>query len=50
MAGLILDSIDFSAYEQATEFKAKVRPASIFADELRAEFAPRAPGGRSALM
>ena len=44
MALMIPDDIDFSAYEQATEFKAKVRPASIFADELDAEF--MAPGDR----
>lgn len=41
MANLIPDSIDFSAFEAATEFKAKVRPASIFADDLDAEFTPR---------
>lgn len=44
MAHMIPDDIDFAAYEQSTEFKAKVRPASIFADELDAEFAP--PGKR----
>lgn len=38
MAQLIPDEFDFSAYEQATEFKAKVRTASAFADELDAEF------------
>lgn len=41
MAGLIPDDIDFAAYEEATEFKAKVRPASVFADALEAEFTPR---------
>lgn len=35
------DTIDFSAYERQTEAKAKVRAASVFADELRAEFAVR---------
>lgn len=49
MAGLIPDTIDFSAYEAETEFAAKVRPASIFADELDAEFAPRT-GGRRVVM
>lgn len=46
MAHLIDDEIDFGAYEQATEFKAKVRSASAFADELDAEFSPRAGGKR----
>lgn len=41
MAGLIRDDIDFAAYEEATEFKAKVRPASVFADELDGEFTPK---------
>ena len=41
---LSADEIDFTAYEQATEFKAKVRPASLYADELMAEFsAPTGP-------
>lgn len=39
MAGLIPDTIDFAAYERATECHAKVRAASIFADDLVAEFA-----------
>lgn len=41
MANLIRDDIDFRAYEESTEFKAKVRPASVFADELDAEFTPK---------
>jgi twinkle protein len=49
MAGLIRDDIDFAAYEVETEFAAKVRPASIFADDLEAEFTPRI-GVRSPVM
>ena len=41
MAHVIPDDIDFTAYEQATEFKAKVRAAHNFADELDAEFMSR---------
>ena len=40
MAQLIPDSIDFSAYEHETEFKVKVRPASVFAEDLDAKFEP----------
>lgn len=51
MAHMIPDEMDFAAYEQATEFKAKVRPASIFLDDLDAEFEPsrrvRAPAMHS---
>ena len=36
MAFLSPDEIDFSAYERETECKVKVRPASMFADELDA--------------
>ena len=50
MAELIPDDINFEAYEQATEFKAKVRPAKVFADELDREFAPRQPGQRRVVM
>lgn len=42
MASLIPDSIDFSAFEHSTEFRAKVRPASIFGEDLDRHFAPRA--------
>lgn len=42
MAKLIADSIDFAAYEHDTEFKIKVRPASVFADELEQAFNPAA--------
>ena len=35
MAQLIPDEIDFGAYMGATEFKAKVRPASAFTDDVR---------------
>lgn len=41
MAELIRDDIDFSAYERETELRVQVRPASIYADELRAQFAPK---------
>lgn len=49
MAFLNEDEIDFAAYEAQTECKVKVRQASAFADELDAEFAPRA-GGRKSVM
>lgn len=35
------DDIDFGAYEKDTEYRAKVRHASAFSDELDAEFTPR---------
>lgn len=38
MAGLIRDEIDFGAYERSTECRAKVRAASLFADDLAAAF------------
>jgi len=41
MAYLSPDDIDFAAYERDTECKVKVRPASVFAEELDAEFTPR---------
>lgn len=50
MAFLTEDEIDFSAYERETECSVKVRPASLFADELDAEFTPRPAGGRRAAM
>jgi twinkle protein len=36
-----MDDIDFAAYERATEAQLKVRPASMFADQLVARFKPR---------
>lgn len=42
-------AIDFSAYLRDTEASVKVRPASVFAEELRAEFAERT-GKRTAEM
>lgn len=42
----IPDTMDFSAYEQATEAGVKVRRASAFSDQLLAEFAHRPPGSR----
>lgn len=47
MAQLIPDDIDFSAYETQTEAAVKVRRASVFAEELVAEFAPPKPEQRS---
>ncbi len=41
MAHLIPDSFDFAAYTRDTEGRTKVRPASAFADDLKARFAPR---------
>lgn len=40
MAKLLPDSLDFAAYEEATECQIQVRQASVFADELDAEFEP----------
>lgn len=40
MAKLLPDSLDFAAYEQETECQVLVRPASLFADDLEAEFEP----------
>lgn len=39
MAELIPDSIDFAAYMQQTDAKVKVKPASVFADDLVGIFA-----------
>lgn len=44
------DDIDWAAYEAATDLQIKVRPASMFADELVAHFAPKTPGARRARM
>lgn len=45
------DTIDWRVYERDTDAKTRVRPASIFADELVAQFAPRpAKGSRRARM
>ncbi len=40
MARLIPDSIDFAQYERDTEFRVKVRPASLFEDDLTRHFEP----------
>ncbi len=50
MAALIPDDIDFSEYERETDCKAKVRPASVFSDELDAAFTPRTSGQRRSTM
>lgn len=50
MAGFIKDSMDFAAYEEATEASQKVRPASAFVDALDAEFGPRDSGPRHPAM
>jgi twinkle protein len=51
MAKLLPDSIDFAAYERETECQILVRKASLFAEDLDAEFEPstrrRAPAMRS---
>ena len=41
MAELILDDIDFSAYEAETELRVHIRPASKYLDDLRAQFASK---------
>lgn len=47
MARLIeTDTIDWGVYERQTEAAAKVRPASLYSDELDAQFAPRERGSR----
>lgn len=46
MAGLIADSIDFSAYEKQTEFAAAVKSAARWGDEL-AELAAAPDGART---
>ncbi|WP_342620839.1 DnaB-like helicase C-terminal domain-containing protein [Rhodoferax sp. GW822-FHT02A01] len=40
---LIPDDIDFEAYLEETEFKAKVQSAAHFAEDVKAELDPRAP-------
>lgn len=47
---LSADSIDFSAYMRDTEFKAKVRSAKDFTDDLLESFAERVKGKRSPSM
>jgi len=37
---LMPDEIDFAAYERSTEAKIKIKPASIYADELHQQFMP----------
>lgn len=49
MANLIPDDIDFAAYEAETEFRVKVRRASVFADDLHAKF-DASPSSRSPAM
>lgn len=44
------DDIDWNAYEAQTDLEVKIRPASIFADELVAHFAPKAASARRARM
>lgn len=41
MAEFLPDDIDWRHYERATEAKVKVIPASVFADQLRAQFVPK---------
>lgn len=41
MAEVLSDDFDYRAYERLTEAQIKVRPASVFRDELMAEFAER---------
>lgn len=40
MAHVLRDDIDWAAYERDTECRAKVKPASIFEDELKSRFLP----------
>jgi twinkle protein len=40
---LIPDTIDWASYAKATEARVKVKAASVFTDELLAEFTPRDP-------
>lgn len=49
-AVLNADSIDWAAYEQATEPQIRVRKASEFADDLEAEFTHRSKSQRSVMM
>lgn len=50
MSRFIPDDIDFSAYEQETEFKAHVRKPSDFADDLDDEFRPAGSRKRHGVM
>ena len=46
----IPDNIDFGAYEQETEFAARVRKPSAFVEDLDVEFAPDGTRKRSPMM
>lgn len=50
MKTLSADEMDFASYYRQTQAKAKVRPASIFGEEVAAEFVERAPGARRSVM
>lgn len=50
MAQLIPDDIDWNAYAAETELRVKVRKASIYAEGLRREFAPKAANARTSEM
>lgn len=50
MAQLLPDDIDWNAYAADTELKVKVRKASIYAEGLRREFAPKAANARTSEM
>lgn len=50
MTRFIPDSIDFAAYEQETEFAARVRKPSAFVEDLDAEFEPPASRKRVGMM
>lgn len=50
MSRYISDHIDFAAYEQETEFAARVRKPSAFIEDLDAEFAPFGERKRSPMM
>jgi twinkle protein len=47
LAEIIDDTIDFSQYLRETDVKVKVRSASLFAEDLLAEFKPRTKGRAS---
>jgi twinkle protein len=49
MAEFLADDIDFRAYMRDTECKVKVRAASVFADDLDAEFEPQKGPHRSVM-
>ncbi len=50
MAQLLPDDIDWNAYAADNELKVKVRKASIYAEGLRREFAPKPKNARTAEM